>query len=63
MRMNEFEIADGVIAVELKRWFLRICQNCPYYAGLANDKVCNHSTPCLTNGAFDKIRRKMEVRV
>lgn len=57
--MNEeakFEMADNVIEVDLHNWFIYNCQNCPYYAGLLNEKFCTNEVQCLSDGAVKKVK-------
>lgn len=37
-----------VVKERAVEWFYTQCIHCRYYAGIANDKVCNWRDPCLS---------------
>lgn len=53
--MNE-EYVNDKIKEGLVQWFVHNCQNCPHYAGIANEKWCLRDPSCLSEGAFKEIK-------
>ena len=58
MLMNE-ECVNGKIKEGLVQWFVHNCQNCPHYAGIANEKRCLRDPSCLSEGAFKEIKGEL----
>lgn len=56
---NYSGVVEAYLDRQLISWFRSECQNCPFYAGIANNKVCNREVQCLSDKAFEMIRKEM----
>ena len=53
----ELAISDTIIR-QLENWFSTNCLHCPYYSGIANERVCVKNVQCLSDGAFKILKER-----
>lgn len=58
MLMSNKQCIEMGLDRQLYEWLTCFCKNCPFYAGIANDKVCNREVQCLSDKAFEMIRKE-----